>query len=57
MKYVYILPRFAFMLAGLLFVVSQADESVSTDYSIPSLLLAIVSEQESIRILRCWLYR
>jgi hypothetical protein len=35
MTFVSILPRFAFMMAGLLFAVAQADKSVSADSTIP----------------------
>jgi hypothetical protein len=37
MKLVTMLPRFAFMMAGLLFAAAHDDESVSADDSIPSL--------------------
>jgi hypothetical protein len=57
MKSVYILSRFAFMLAGLLFTVAQADEPVSADFiRFYRCLSAIISEQGLIRIVRCWLY-
>jgi hypothetical protein len=61
MTLVSFLPRFAVMTAGLLFVGAQAKESVSSDDSIrfDSIVVvpAILSDRESIKILRCLLDR